>query len=285
MYNKRIILIFKRFLKINIHINTIINDQKQYLKYCVIPGDVIGDSIIIDGLYEEDILTQLFSDVFLKNLTQFKESNAIDVGANIGNHSLFFSKYFKKVIAFEPNPIACNILKANILFNNIDNILLFETGLGDEEKVMSFIINRSNVGNSFFINDPKSMYMNDNHYQITKSNIKIGDNLLIDHNTDNVGLIKVDCEGFEYQALKGLKKIIVKNKPIIIFETGMNGVKESNDIINLLIDMGYNNFYSFDWKYKNKIFILLSKYKRVLKKIDRLQDRIYNVVIASSVEF
>ena len=43
-----------------------------------------------------------------------KEINfSIDIGANVGNHSVFFSKKFDKVLAFEPLPMALKLLKIN----------------------------------------------------------------------------------------------------------------------------------------------------------------------------
>ena len=50
---------------------------------------------------------------------------AIDVGANIGNHSIFFSKFFKKVYSFEPQESVFKLLENNVNMNNLENIKIF----------------------------------------------------------------------------------------------------------------------------------------------------------------
>tara|TARA_A100001011_G_C14085107_1_gene746160 strand:- start:60 stop:212 length:153 start_codon:yes stop_codon:yes gene_type:complete len=50
----------------------------------------------LEGLYEKRELITLIS--WLKPLSkEFRKSTLIDIGANIGNHSMFFSDYFKKI--------------------------------------------------------------------------------------------------------------------------------------------------------------------------------------------
>jgi Met-10+ like-protein len=45
--------------------------------------------------------------------THFKGGTFVDIGANVGNHSIFAAKFLgaSKVIAFEPNPTAYVIFK------------------------------------------------------------------------------------------------------------------------------------------------------------------------------
>jgi hypothetical protein len=65
------------------------------------PYDSIGQAIILNGFYERELLQGMCSLVLDKN------SIALDVGANIGNHSLFFSNNFDSVISFEPMASNC----------------------------------------------------------------------------------------------------------------------------------------------------------------------------------
>ena len=78
------------------------------------PGDHIGDSIFIDGLYEGALLQSAFSTLLAGRTQQFAESACLDIGANIGNHSGFFADRFARVIAMEPNPIFCMALRATV---------------------------------------------------------------------------------------------------------------------------------------------------------------------------
>ena len=52
-----------------------------------------------------------------------KDDVFVDVGANIGYHSLYASFFFKKVVAFEPLPSVFNQFKESIILNGITNIV------------------------------------------------------------------------------------------------------------------------------------------------------------------
>ena len=74
--------------------------------------DHIGHRINLDGVYEKEELEFLFD--WLAELgCDLKNKTALDVGANIGNHSLFFSDRFKSVFSFEPNPRTFKVLSLN----------------------------------------------------------------------------------------------------------------------------------------------------------------------------
>ena len=57
----------------------------------------------------------------------------VDIGANIGNHTLFFAQMMRaaRVIPFEPNPLAFEVLIAHVIANGIaDKVDLRNLGLG-----------------------------------------------------------------------------------------------------------------------------------------------------------
>ena len=58
-------------------------------------------------------------------------STMLDIGANIGNHSLFFSNYFAKCISFEPNPRTFSVLEINSRL--VENIIPMNIGLSDKK--------------------------------------------------------------------------------------------------------------------------------------------------------
>jgi tRNA/tmRNA/rRNA uracil-C5-methylase (TrmA/RlmC/RlmD family) len=96
------------------------HQKKAEITFWTMPFDSICREIILNKLYESSLLNAMCSIVKDKNTV------ALDVGANIGNHSLYFAKYFKKVISFEPAPNNCWIFKANIFLNRVKNVILIE---------------------------------------------------------------------------------------------------------------------------------------------------------------
>lgn len=69
-------------------------------------------SINLDGRYENTELT-LLEQFIKKKLPNSHKNTALDIGANIGNHSVFLSKFFNHVYSFEPNPITYDVLLLN----------------------------------------------------------------------------------------------------------------------------------------------------------------------------
>ena len=60
---------------------------------------------------------------------------------------------------------------------------------------------------------------------------------------EDITFIKLNVEGHELKALLGSKKIIEKQKPIIMFEQHKNDfIDGSTDVIELLRDFGYKSF-------------------------------------------
>lgn len=70
----------------------------------------VSDAIILNGYYEKPQLEVLLQ--FLNHIgCRFRVF--VDVGANIGNHTIFFSNQFDKIIAVEPSMINFELLKLN----------------------------------------------------------------------------------------------------------------------------------------------------------------------------
>ena len=64
-------------------------------------GDFISRKVIVNEVNDATTLNFYINILFPKLAHTVV---ALDIGANIGNHSCIFVKYFDRVIAFEPNP-------------------------------------------------------------------------------------------------------------------------------------------------------------------------------------
>jgi len=133
----------------------------------------------------------------------------IDIGANIGNHSIFVSKFCSpsEVIVFEPNPKAIEILKINLALNACTNVNTAYLGLA--------LSSESNSADVFY-----PIANNMGQAQILKSDhgaIKCfpGD-LFFRHKP--VGFIKIDVEGAEFDVLKGIQGTVEIWRPGILIE-------------------------------------------------------------------
>lgn len=174
------------------------------LEFELQPGQHIDYYIYTSGAFEKRFLYLI--DALLPD-----KRTALDVGANIGNHALFFAGIFDNVHAFEPNPSVIARLKRNIERNRIDNVLVHQFGLSDRNALIPFLVDDpTNLGMGKFISDATE--------ESSELPVFIGDDVIEKLGARNIDFIKLDVEGHEVQALQGLARTIAVNRPYIAFE-------------------------------------------------------------------
>ncbi len=141
----------------------------------------------------------------------------LDVGANVGNHSVYLAAHFNKVLAFEPNPIALKYLSDNVKTNNRANLEVCSIGLGKEDAVLPFYVDQGdNLGMASF--SPQ----NANEERVSKPDhllqIRRGDAVVEEKTVEDIDFIKIDVEGFELDVLTGLQETIRRHRPMVTFE-------------------------------------------------------------------
>lgn len=133
----------------------------------------------------------------------------VDIGANIGNHSLFFALFAKasRVIPIEPNPVSYRLLIANVLCNRLLDIVdLSRLGVGvSDTKGTGFAIEdrARNIGAARLVPGAGTI-------------TALPGDALFQGETPN--LIKIDVEGMELLALKGLSETIARCRPRLFVE-------------------------------------------------------------------
>jgi FkbM family methyltransferase len=214
------------------------------------PYDSICQAIILNGFYERELLQGMCA------LVKDKNGIALDIGANIGNHSLFFSKHFDAVISFEPAPNNCLLLKANIFLNQIQNITLIEKALSNCNTKMG--IDKGNSRNTNNTISELSKKDEDATNQIM-IDVAVGDTELEILNLgQKINLIKIDVEGHEPLVVEGLRKTISTHQPIVYWEAFSKDEAEKTKA--LLMEMGYSNFYHLTTKkYQSRLMNKLIK--------------------------
>ena len=141
-------------------------------------------------------------------------SVVFDIGANVGNHSLYFASKGASVYSFEPNPEVASSLEEKVIHNNIKNIFLQKVGLGVKNEELTFYApTGDNKGVGSFIEDFSHV-----NKDIGKIQIKNGDSFVREQNIATVDFIKIDSEGSEYTILAGLKDTLLRYKPRIVIE-------------------------------------------------------------------
>lgn len=256
----------------------------QNYDMAVFVNDHIGGAIIAFGQYEQQFL-EMTGQVLLE-LTKgagFKDGTCLDIGANIGNHALFYSALFKRVIAFEPNPIAYKLLEANVLKNRIANITICTTALGSKKEKKVLSVCDENLGMSSLVQETKANPPGLN----IEIEINVGDDLIKDlvDERSGVSFIKLDVEGFEAEALEGLRQTILKYRPVISIELNFASLnKPAEAALKVLRDLGYKDFYilerphSFRNRYCNFVSRVLLGEKLVLARLEKFEPMDYQQI-------
>ena len=134
----------------------------------------------------------------------------VDVGANVGNHSLYVAGFLEpaKIIPFEPNPQAYRILMGNIALNgflDVFDLSLLGVGLSDKPaEGYAMVFQPRNLGGS------KMRATDGGGLEVV-----VGDEAL---KGVDPAMIKVDVEGMEMEVLRGLEGTIRRAKPVLLLE-------------------------------------------------------------------
>lgn len=234
--------------------------------------NIIGKSIDLYGEWCEEELKLLGKYI--------NEGDVIlDVGANIGTHTVFFAKKVKekgRIYAFEPQRILFQNLCANVSLNWLTNVECYNMAIGKSPGHI-FVphlnyLQRKNFGGlrlGTFTEGDKIRLETIDNFKLEKCN-----------------LIKIDVEGMEADVLKGATKTITKYKPILFVEN--NTEKHSKNIIRCIEKLGYiaywhihpyynkNNYYrnknNLFKKYGNEINMICSpKNRRIYCDLPRVE--------------
>jgi FkbM family methyltransferase len=249
--------------------------------------DDIGAHVLAHGWYEDLLLRALFERFLHGHAEAFRNGIALDVGANIGNHSLWFARHFARVIAFEPNPICTHLLQANLLMNGTANVRLFALGLSDTSGEKLFHANQDgNLGRSGLTDTLAAGASRS--FPVT---IARGDDLLDAPTLQGlpVRLVKLDIEGHELAALRGLATTVQTHGPVVLFESHKAGGEDGSDaIVAQLTDWGYRHFYVIETNAAprgNRLRKLLHRLREGLRlrlrEVERPADRSHSLVIAT----
>jgi FkbM family methyltransferase len=178
-------------------------------KMLVNPYDMyIGNQLIYAGEWESHIRK------VLKNICE-PGMNFIDIGANVGAHTLYMSKLVGETghgYAFEPCSNHYSVLMYNLIANQCFNTTVLQYGCSDQTETM-YIEER-------FLN---TKYTNNFGAITLQSNKKENDEpvhtITVDSlNLPQIDIVKIDAEGMEEKVIKGMKETIKKYRPIFIIE-------------------------------------------------------------------
>lgn len=165
----------------------------------------------------------------------------IDVGANIGNHTVYFAKYLAdEVVSIEPNMEVSRLLKRNIEMNAPDICSIVNAGIGLREGTgMVVLDDNTNTGTARVEYCIPTLSPDGSQHSGEQIKIMTLDSVMKNVITNNkkVALIKIDVEGMQLDVLRSARETLMKYRPCLVVEAETDA--ERSEVFDYLNDLGY----------------------------------------------
>ena len=200
--------------------------------------------------YEPDVLAKV-QEIYLPGTT------IVDVGANIGNHTVFFAAILgAHVIAIEPYRASHELLEVNVAAN----------GIGEQVRTHCLALGEREGSGSVRIGDPGNLGTVGIQADGGDIPIRSLDGMAPEA---PIGLIKIDVEGNEAAVLAGARQTIRRWLPDIIVEA--NGADRFLATARQLHELGYAPRGRYAWT-PTYLFSALDQDARMHALLDRFAD-------------
>ena len=169
-------------------------------------------------------------------LIDIRDKLVVDVGANIGEFSVYLRKYCGhkgEIIAFEPDPHEFDTLSQNAALYNLKAI---NCAVSNVSGKIEFILNNEDA-------DSRLNLIENDKFQnkISVQSVRLN-GVLDELNVKEVGLVKIEAEGFEPEVLQGLD---LSNSRVMYFAIDCGPERPPDnqstlvDCLNYLLKNGY----------------------------------------------
>jgi FkbM family methyltransferase len=140
-----------------------------------------------------------------------------DIGANVGFFSLLAAKMVGptgKVFAFEPVPQNAATIRHNAELNQLDYVQVFELAIGERTGEQDLFLTEWDGGSSLLSSALKPTE------PVRKQSVRVAplDELIAREKIAPPDFIKLDVEGAELEALRGMATTLKEQRPVLLFE-------------------------------------------------------------------
>ena len=192
--------------------------------------EIIGRHLREYGEYQQKEINLL---VGLLDRIDAKQKVVWDIGANIGVHTMAFSKHCAFVCSWEANPQNFKLLRLNTQGKLAPNVKVHNVAISNGEKDKLLI---QDFDDSILDNKGELSIVESGGVEIEARTL---DSYLMNYPLPT--MVKIDVEGHELEVLQGAKAMLKTVKPILYIET------QSNDSYNKHIKFLQDNDYRMWW--------------------------------------
>lgn len=196
-------------------------------------GSNIDRHILTEGLFEKGVLEILEQVCRATGRT----AQMIDVGANIGNHTVALAPIFKKVDAVEPHPVLFRILEANSIRNNLGHVTCHNFGLAGHDSTATLA---ESISNHSICRIKEHSKLSPSVFGLSEEAFGEQFSVQLRSAAEFVGgfrdvldttFIKIDVEGMEEEILVSLMPLLKAHKPVVGFEWFTRGQPQLTSLV------------------------------------------------------
>ena len=220
----------------------------RWMREHITRGDVVVITEPIDGHQMQinpDYIDLLKRQGYEKGTTRVftelvKEGmNVVDIGANVGYYTLLAARRVGphgKVYAFEPGPQDFKLLTGNLQLNGYENVIAIQKAVSNETGTASFFLSpRGSTAHSLL---PSRDYSKET---IAIETVTL-DEFFEKARSPAIQVIKMDIEGWEIEALDGMRRTIIGNNqltmivefiPWLLLSRGMSALALTDKLMEL----------------------------------------------------
>ena len=222
----------------------------------------------------------------------------VDVGANIGAFTLLLrSASSLPVIAYEPQPFLFKLLQWNIGFNRLAGVDAHNVACGSKRGEVAFsigingsIVCESVASKKKSVSASPTVSNLDDEAEMTQSGeavVNVPVTTLDEDLADvpSVALLKIDCEGFEYDVLQGAAGIIKRHRPQLVLEVHPTQLENFGHSTEKVLDLVARDYELEFWyfqigRHASKLSRSMAKFRR--PRAHRCADAAEMLVAAKS---
>lgn len=207
----------------------------------------------------------------------------IDVGANAGLFTLALrSASALPIIAYEPQPFLSKLLRSNVAYNRLAGVeacmvacgasrgeIAFSTGLNGSVVPETIVAKELAAGQSGEVGDLEAEVKSAQVGGVVKVPVVTLDENLA--HLEKIALLKIDCEGYEFEILRGAQKLLQRHRPLLFVEVHPEQLVQFGHSTQQLFDLLAPDYDLEFWYFQ--IGRHAAKWSRTLEKFRRPQPR------------
>jgi FkbM family methyltransferase len=208
----------------------------DYLMKVDLRDEIIGTLLYVEGDYEPEFRR-------LMGHLELEGGVCLDVGANIGLHSLTLSRRVGprgKVIAFEPEQHNHELLRENLRLNHVENVEVRRTAVGDRMGSVRMALHPYNHGDHRVVGEDAA----GPGQEVSLTTV---DEAVKDIPDGEIRLVKIDVQGYEQNVLEGMRRTLARNPGLVLLlevfpEALQQAGSSASKLVQTLVDLGFDGW-------------------------------------------